>query len=64
MVRDVKFPYMSALNNINFLSCLAHSEFNRAILLHGIVHSGKGVHTVPIYELLVVHNTNLILYLK
>lgn len=33
---------------------LAHAEFNCSILLHGIIHSGKGIHTVPLYELLVI----------
>ncbi|KAI9562892.1 hypothetical protein GHT06_010348 [Daphnia sinensis] len=43
---DILAIFLSAVNQ-------GHAEFNGAILLHGITHSGKGIHTVPIYELLV-----------
>jgi len=32
---------------------IAHAEFNLPLELNGIVHSGLGAYTVPVYELLV-----------
>lgn len=41
--------FLYAYNLLN----AAHVEFNRAILVNGVIHSGRSAYLVPLYELLV-----------